>query len=193
MKGEEGNMVESLQRNWWMLALRGVLAIVFGILVIVWPGMALSSLILLVGAYFFVDGVFSIITSVRDWSSNRNGWLGILEGVLGVLAGIATFVWPGLTAIVLLYLIAFWAVVTGVLEIMAAWRLRQEIEGEIWLALAGILSIAFGAMMFLFPGAGALAVLGFISGYAILFGITLILLAFRLRNHDSAQPLRTAS
>ena len=185
-------MVQSMQRNWWVLALRGLFAIIFGILVIVWPGLALSSLILLVGAYFFVDGVFSIVSSVRDWSSNSHAWVGLVEGVLGILAGIATFIWPGMTAILLLYFMAFWAVLTGIMEIVAAWRLRQEIEGEIWLVLAGLLSLVFGIALIIFPGTGALAVLGIISGYSILFGISLILLAFRMRNHDESQPLRAA-
>jgi uncharacterized membrane protein HdeD (DUF308 family) len=162
-----------------------VFSIIFGVLVIIWPGIALSTLILLAGAYFVVDGVINVITSIQHRATNPQWLWGVLEGVVSALAGIAAFVWPGLTALVLLYLIAVYAIITGVLQLIAAWQLRKEIEGEIWLALSGLLSVVAGILLILFPGTGALAVLGIIAAYSIIFGvilIILIILGFRLRN-----------
>ncbi len=174
-------MLDAMQRNWWVLALRGVFSIIFGILVIVWPALALETLIILAGAYFLVDGVVEVVTAVKRRATNPHWLWGVLEGVVSILAGIGAFLWPGLTALVLLYLIAFYAIMTGVFQLIAAWQLRKEIEGEIWLGLGGLLSIVAGILLILFPGTGALAVLGIIAAYSILFGVILIVLGFRLR------------
>jgi uncharacterized membrane protein HdeD (DUF308 family) len=175
-------MVMTLAHNWWILALRGLCAIIFGILAFVWPGVTLGVLVLLYGAYALVDGVLAIIAALsKRQGSGLPWWALLLEGLLGIAAGIVTFVWPGITALFLLFLIAGWAIVTGVFEIIAAIRLRKEIEGELWLALSGIVSIIFGVLLFVRPGAGALTVVWLIGAYAIFFGIFLLALAFRLK------------
>lgn len=168
-------------RHWWALVLRGILAVLFGILVIVWPGLALTSLIYLVGAYMFVDGIFAIAGSLTQREHYQPWWLTLIEGIIGVIAGIIAFVYPGLTAFTLLYIIGFWAILTGVFEIAAAIRLRQVVRDEWLLLLSGVLSILFGLFVFFFPGAGALAILSIIAAYAIIFGVMLVILGFRLR------------
>jgi uncharacterized membrane protein HdeD (DUF308 family) len=174
-------MLNVLARNWWVLALRGIAAILFGILVFVWPGIALTSLILLFGAYAIVDGVLSIANGIRDRATNSRWWVMLLEGLVGILAGIATFIWPEITAFVLLYIIAFWAIFTGIMQIIAAIELRKEIEGELLLGLGGLASVIFGILLIVFPGTGALTVLWLIGGFSIAFGVLMLILAFRLR------------
>ena len=174
-------MVVVLARNWWALALRGVAAVLFGIMAFAWPGMTLGVLVLLYGAYALVDGVLAIIAAVAGRTSGMPWWALLLEGVLGITVGILTFAWPGITALVLLYLIAAWAVATGVFEVVAAIRLRREIRGEWLLALSGIISVLFGVALVINPVGGALAVVWLIGAYAIAFGVLLIALGFRLR------------
>jgi len=175
-------MVIVLARNWWALALRGLFAILFGIAAFAWPGITLGALVLLYGAYALVDGVFAIAAAVVGRTDGMPWWALVLEGVAGIAVGIMTFAWPGITALVLLYLIAAWAVVTGIFEIVAAVRLRKEIQGEWLLALSGILSVLFGFALVFNPLAGALAVVWLIGAYAIAFGVLMIALAFRLRS-----------
>jgi uncharacterized membrane protein HdeD (DUF308 family) len=178
-------MAQELGRHWWVLALRGVFAVLFGVLTILLPGLALSSLVLLFGAYAIVDGIGAVITGFRTRNVNDQWWLTLLEGVAGVAIGVLTFLWPGITAISLLFIIAFWAIATGVFEIATAIRLRREIENELWLSMTGLLSIIFGIVILLFPGAGALALVAIIGAYAIGFGILMLMLAFRLKGyHD---------
>ena len=165
--------------HWWAFALRGVAAIIFGILAFAWPGVTLAVLVLLWGAYALVDGILALVSAFRTGHDHR--WALLIEGVVGIGAGVATFLWPGLTALVLVYIIAFWALITGVLEIMAAFRLRKVIENEWWLVLSGALSVVFGIVLFAAPGAGALALVWVIGAYAVLFGIVLLALGFRLR------------
>jgi uncharacterized membrane protein HdeD (DUF308 family) len=174
-------MVFVLARNWWALALRGLFAILFGIAAFAWPGITLGALVLLYGAYALIDGVFAVAEAVVGRTEGLPWWALLLEGVAGIAVGVLTFAWPGITAIVLLYLIAAWAVVTGAFEIAAAIRLRREIRGEWLLALSGVLSIAFGVALVVNPGAGALAVIWLIGAYAIAFGALMLALAFRLR------------
>jgi uncharacterized membrane protein HdeD (DUF308 family) len=173
--------VHDLARHWWVIALRGLAAVVFGILAFAWPGITLAVLILFFGAYALVDGILGIIAAVRGDTPHRITLL--LEGVVSVLAGLAAFVLPGVTALVLLYIIAFWAIVTGVLEIVAAFRIRQAISNELGLIIGGVVSVLFGIVLIVAPGAGALAVVFLIGAYAIIFGITLLALAWRLREH----------
>jgi uncharacterized membrane protein HdeD (DUF308 family) len=171
-------MLQLLARHWWALALRGVVAVLFGLLTFLVPGITLVFLVLLFGAYVLLDGILNIL-----WARRATGhrWPLILEGILGIIAGIVTFIWPGITAIVLLYLIAFWAIFTGVLEIVAGIRLRKHIANEWLLIFVGVLSLLFGLLILISPGAGALAILFWIGAYALLFGIMLVILAFRLR------------
>jgi len=189
-------MITQVARNWWALALRGLFAILFGILVFLAPGITLEALILLLAAYFVVDGVGNIITAFNNRTHNNQWWVTLLEGVISILAGIGAFLWPGMTALILLYLVAAWAVVTGVLEIVAAIRLRKEIENEFWLGLAGLLSVLFGVALFVWPGTGILTLLWLLGGYAIVSGIFLLMLAFRLRglnkpiSNQPTEPIR---
>ena len=174
-------VVDELARHWWVIALRGLAAVLFGVLAFVWPGMTLAVLVLLFGAYALVDGILGILAAFRGDTQHR--WAMALEGVVSVLAGLAAFAWPGLTALVLLYIIAFWAIVTGVLEIVAAVRLRRALSNELGLVIGGVLSVLFGIVLLVAPGAGALAVVFLIGAYAIVFGLALLGLAWRLREH----------
>jgi uncharacterized membrane protein HdeD (DUF308 family) len=171
-----------LSRNWWAVAIRGVAAIIFGVLAFVLPGITLAAMVLLFGAYALVDGIFALIAAVRGRDETQPWWELVIEGVLSIAAGIVTFTWPGLTTLVLFYVIGSWAIITGVLEIVAAVRLRKEIRGEVWLALSGVLSIAFGVLVYLFPVAGGLALVLWTGAYAIVFGALLVGLSVRLRN-----------
>ena len=164
-------MLHLLARHWWALALRGVFAVLFGLLTFLIPGITLLTLVLLFGAYAILDGIFDIVSAVR--APGRH-WPLVLEGVVGIIIGILTFLWPGITTMVLLYLIAFWAIFTGVLEIVAGIRLREVIANEWLLILMGVLSVLFGFLILIFPGAGALAIVIWIGAYALLFGNTLI-------------------
>jgi len=177
--------IETLAKNWWALALRGIAAIVFGILALVLPGVTLAVLVLLFGAYALVEGVFNVVAAIRGRGDGSSWWALVLEGSVSIAAGIVAILVPGLTALALLYMIAAWAVVTGVLEIVAAVRLRRQITGELWLALNGVLSIVFGVLTFLVPGAGALSLAWLIGAYAVLFGLLLLGLAFRLRGRGA--------
>src|SRR3712207_4343317 len=143
--------------HWWALALRGIIAILFGLAALLRPGIALEALILLFGAYALVDGVFAIVGVFGGTRGGTPRWLLFLEGVVSILAGIIAFIFPGLTAIALLYLVAAWAVVTGLAEIATAIRLRREIRGEWALILGGILSVLFGLLLAVLPGVGILS------------------------------------
>jgi uncharacterized membrane protein HdeD (DUF308 family) len=164
------------------LALRGVFAIVLGVLALIWLGLTLFVLIAMFGAYALVDGIFAVIAGIASYGRNERWWAVLLEGIAGIILGVLTFLWPGTTALVLVYFIAPWALITGVFEIAAAIRLHKAIEGEWMMILSGILSILFGVFLVAAPGAGALGLTLVIGAYAIAFGILLIILAFRLRN-----------
>jgi uncharacterized membrane protein HdeD (DUF308 family) len=172
-------MLQLLARRWWALALRGVIAVLFGLLTFFIPGVTLISLVLLFGFYAILDGTFDIVSAMK---APGHHWPLLVEGIVGIVAGIVTFMWPGITAMVLLYLIAFWAILTGVLEIVAGIRLREVIANEMLLILMGVISTLFGILIIIFPGAGALAIIIWIGAYAVVFGIILIVLAFRLRS-----------
>jgi len=175
-------MVHALAKNWWMLLLRGIAAIIFGGLALAWPGMTLVTLILFYGAFVLVDGVLAIIAAITGGAPAPRWWLAIV-GLLGVAAGLLTFLMPGVTALVLLYFIAGWAIATGVFQIIGAIRLRKEIDNEWLLVLGGLISVLFGGAMFAAPGAGALALVTVIGIYAIIFGVLLVALSFRLKKH----------
>jgi uncharacterized membrane protein HdeD (DUF308 family) len=178
-----------LARNWWTLALRGLVAVLFGVAAFAWPGLTLVALTLLFGVYALIDGAFALAAAIVGRPPGLLWWALLAEGLLGIGTGIVTLLWPGLTALALLYLIAAWAVATGAFEIAAAVRLRKEIEGEWLLALGGILSVGLGLALALKPGAGALALIWLIGAYALLFGILLLILAFRLRAWARQAPL----
>jgi len=188
-------MLGVMTRNWWTLIVRGILAILFGILVLLQPGIALTSLILLWGAYAIIDGVMGVFVAIRHRSDYPQWWVTLLEGIVGILAGVAAIIWPGLTALVMLFLIAGWAIMTGILEIIAAIQLRKEIEGEFWLGLGGLLSVIFGVLLILFPGAGILTLLGLVGIYSIVFGAFLIMLGFGVRSMttQTGTPTRRAA
>ncbi len=173
-------MVTNLSHSWWVLVLRGVAAVIFGILAYIWPGLTFTVLVLFFGAYALWDGVFALIGAFRTDSDRR--WALVVEGLVGIAAGVVAFIWTGAATLAMLYVIAAWALVTGVMEIVAAIRLREEIQGELLLLLGGLLSVVFGVLIVLFPLAGLVAVTWMIAAYAIIFGIVLIALGIRMRN-----------
>ena len=183
-----GTMMGQLTRNWGWIALRGLVAILFGVLAFARPGITLTALVLVWGAYALLDGLFALFAGFAIKDGGRPMWPLVLVGIAGVAAGVLTFLRPQMTALVLLTFIAAWAVVTGVLEIAAAIRLRKVIANEWMLALAGVLSIAFGALMIARPGNGALAVIYLIGLYAVLLGVALLTLGFRLRSLGTSLP-----
>jgi uncharacterized membrane protein HdeD (DUF308 family) len=185
-------MLEELSRHWGMLAFRGVLAILFGVVAWIWPGITLYALVLLFGAYALVDGIFAVVAAIRGTpgqpGTGSRTWLAV-TGILGILLGIITLAWPGVTALILLLLIAWWAVITGIFEIVSAINLRQEIEEWVYV-LSGVISVLFGVLLFVWPVSGALSVIWLIGLFSILFGISLLTAAFRLRKiaHSFSAP-----
>jgi uncharacterized membrane protein HdeD (DUF308 family) len=177
-------MKHLLASNWDMFLVRGILAILFGIATLVMPGITLIVLVVLFGGYALLDGVVLSILSIKDRKYHPDWWLMLLTGLVGIGAGVVTFVWPGITAISLFYVIVAWAIVGGIFEVAYALRFRKVIEGEWLLVLSGILSVVFGVLLIAQPVAGALTVLWLIGVYAIADGVTLVALAFRLRNLD---------
>ena len=176
-------LLRALADRWWVALVRGLFAILFGVLTFVWPGISLLSLVILFGVYSLMDGavaLYGAITGRRQISRSSLWWL-LFVGISGIAAGIVTFLYPQVTALVLVIFIGAWALVRGIFEIIGAIRLRKEIEREWLLIFAGLMSVIFGLVLLLNPGAGALALLWLIGGYAIAFGIILVWLAFRLR------------
>lgn len=184
-------MLTAWARNWWTLVIRGIAAVLFGLLTLFAPGISLAALILLFACYAIVDGVFNLVGTVRGMAHHQRWGESLLEGVVSLAAGVVALLWPGLSALALLFWIAAWAIVTGVLELGAAIRLRRLIQGEWLLALSGVLSVVFGVLVVVSPGAGALAVLFWIAVYALAFGALLITLGMRVRKlaaHDVQPP-----
>jgi uncharacterized membrane protein HdeD (DUF308 family) len=165
-----------------LLLLRGIAAIIFGVLAFAWPGITLLTLILFYGAFALVDGVLAIIAAITGGAPAPRWWL-VIVGLLGIAAGLLTFLMPGLSALVLLFFIAGWAIATGVFQIIGAIQLRKEIDNEWLLILGGIISVLFGIGVMLAPGAGALALVWVIGTYAVIIGVLLVALAFRLKKH----------
>jgi uncharacterized membrane protein HdeD (DUF308 family) len=175
--------------NWWALAVRGVIAILFALLAFTMPGITLAVIVLLFGAYALVDGIFAIVSAIRAAHGHRRWGAFLLEGIVGIIAGLITMFVPAVTLAFLIYVVAGWAVVTGILELAAAIRLRRHIPGEWLLVLTGIVSVLFGVMIFWAPVLGVLAIAWWLAGYALIFGILLLTLAFRLRSlHRTALP-----
>ena len=174
--------------SWWALVLRGIVAILFGVLAFVWPNITLTALVFLFGAYALVDGAFSIVAGIKSHAENKRWLLLLIVGVLSIAAGVYAFIVPAITALILLILIASWAIVTGAFQIAAAIQLRKHISGEWLLALSVIISILFGAALLYNPVAGALAVVWLIGVYAVIFGILLLALGFKLRGLKRSLP-----
>jgi len=170
-----------LAAHWWAPLLRGIVAIAFGALLLARPIAGVAAFVILFGAFAFVDGILTIVQALR-YAHPQTGqwWWLLLQGICGAIIGLITFFYPGITAYVLGIFIGAWAIVTGLFEI-AAVQMRRNVPGEIFMILAGIFSIVLGAGIFLFPGAGLLAVVWFVAVYALAAGITLIILALRLR------------
>jgi uncharacterized membrane protein HdeD (DUF308 family) len=183
--------LHALSRSWWLMLLRGVASILFGIAAFIWPGLTVLALTLLYGAFAMADGILALGAALSG-SGNRampTWWL-VLIGLLGIAAGVVAFLWPGLTAFALVIMIGAWAVTMGVLEIVGALWLRKEIEDEWLLIAAGIVSVLFGLAVLLKPGAGALALVWAIGTFAIVSGILLVAFALRLRRHQHREEPR---
>lgn len=188
MNALEKQLATLLSRNWWVLLLRGLLAIAFGVLAWMQPGITITALALLFGAYAMADGILGIWGSIAGRKVNEDWWILLLWALISIAAGIATFMAPGITAMVLLYFIAAWAIAIGLIQIVSAIRLRKQIRDEWWLILAGLISVAFGALLIFRPGAGAVGMLWVIATYAIFFGILLVFLSFRVRSYAKQAP-----
>jgi len=184
-------MLQAFKRGWWLLVLRGVCAVLFGVLTFAWPGITLVTLVLFFGAYALVNGIFTLVMAIRSPAGTPGKGTLVFLGLLGIAAGIATFAYPGITALSLLWVIAFWAIFTGIFEIMTAVRLRKELTNEWLLILSGALSVLFGVLILAMPGAGALSIVWLIGAYAILFGLMLLALAMRIKG--LATQARTAT
>ncbi len=179
---EERTVADLLAENWWLLALRGVAAIMFGILAFIWPGITLLALVYLFGAYAFANGILSFTIAFNKGRGRRHRGSLIFGGIVSIVTALITFLIPGITALGLVMLIAAWAIANGVTEIAAAIRLRKVITNEWLLVLAGILSILFGLMLLIMPGVGALALVFWIGAWMVAIGVLLMILAFRIRH-----------
>jgi len=181
-------VTQRLTSNWWALALRGVLAILFSLVALTRPGATLAAIVLVIGAYMFVDGVFAIMAALRGMrAGDRWGWM-LVEGILGIIAGIIVFRTPATGALVLLWLVAFWAITHGIAEIAAGVKLRKIIEGEWLLILAGALSLALGIFILMRPGIGLVLLVTWIGVYAMIAGIVTLMLAFKIRRWSHEHP-----
>jgi len=174
-------IADLLTRGWWKVLVRGLIAIAFGVYTFVNPGMALATLVLIFGAYAFIDGVFAVWAAFEGRDVNEQWWVVLIGGLLGIGIGVLTFMAPGITALTLLFYIAIWAIGLGVLGIVAGVRLRHEISNEWMLILAGVVSVLFGGALIASPGAGALSVLWMIGGFAVVLGLILVTLSFKVK------------
>ena len=182
----------ALARWWWTFVVRGLLAIAFGVLAFFAPGLGIAVLVGLFAAWALIDGVTSLATGIGGRNRDKSWWLEILEGVVSIIAGIIALVFPVLAAEVLVIIIAAWAIVTGIFEIIAAIRLREQIKGEFWLGLAGLASILFGVILLVFPGVGALSLVWLIGSFALVFGVFLVILGWRLRGINEMAKIDAA-
>jgi uncharacterized membrane protein HdeD (DUF308 family) len=180
-----GLMLHALARNWWLVLLRGICAVVVGVLAFIWPGATLIALVLLYGAFAISDGILALGAAISGDTPTPRWWLAVV-GLLGVVAGLIAFLWPGLTAAVLQIFIAVWAITTGVMQMVGAFMLRKEIDDEWYLIAAGALWVVFGLVLVLKPAVGVIALLYTIGSFAILYGALLISFALRLRSHSRA-------
>jgi uncharacterized membrane protein HdeD (DUF308 family) len=179
--GSPGPILRAVAKNWWVLLIRGIAAIAFGVLAFVLPGITLLTLVALYAIYALVDGVLSLVAAFQNRPGSGPTWWLVISGVLGIAAGLLTLLWPGVTALLLILFIGAWSLVRGVFEIVGAIQLRKEIDNEWMLILSGAISVLFGAAVMILPGAGALALVWLIGIYAVLFGILMIALSLRLK------------
>jgi uncharacterized membrane protein HdeD (DUF308 family) len=184
-------MLHALAKGWWLLLLRGIAAVVFGVLAFAWPGLTLVTLVLFYGAFALVDGVIALVAAFTGGAKPVPTWWLVVIGLLGIAAGVVTFMMPGITAVLLVLFMGVWALVHGIFEIIGAIQLRKEIDNEWMLILSGVVSVLFGLLVLIAPGAGALGLIWAIAAYSIVFGITFIALSLRLRSHKHA-PAATA-
>ncbi len=182
-----GLMLHALARNWWLILLRGICAILFGVLAFIWPGITLLTLALLYGIFALIEGGLALAAAIMGGAPAPRWWLAV-AGLLGIAVGILTIMMPGMTAILLVLFIAAWAIVSGIMQIVGAIRLRKEIDNEWMLVAVGAISVAFGVLVALQPMLGALSLVFVIGAYAIIYGIALVALAFRLRGHSHPAP-----
>ena len=181
-------LLNTLSRYWWLVLLRGIAFIAFGVLAFMWPGPTIALLVLLYGAFALVDGVLALAQAIMGGNVESRWWLALI-GVAGIAAGVITFMAPALAALWLLIFIACWAIVLGVFQIIGAIRLRKEIDNEWLLMMHGALAVLFGLMALFRPGAGALALIWLIASFALASGVVLIALAFRLKSHPANRTL----
>jgi uncharacterized membrane protein HdeD (DUF308 family) len=173
-------MTALLAQNWGVVALRGVLTIIFGVIALLWPGITMASLVILFSAYMLVDGVLAIVSGIRMAHRHERWWLLTLEGIADIAAGVIAFLWPGITILAFVYLAAAWAIISGIFMIAAAFRLRRT-HGRWLMGIGGIVSIIWGVLVSIVPVISAIVMTWWIGAYAIVFGAALIGLALRLR------------
>jgi uncharacterized membrane protein HdeD (DUF308 family) len=174
-----------LARWWWTYVVRGAIAILFGILAFAAPAFGIAILVALFAAWAIIDGIGNLVAGIRTRGGDRSWWLEVLEGLVSVAAGVLALLVPDIAARALVLIIGAWAVLTGVIEIVLAVRLRRVIEGEVWMALGGVASIVFGVVLVIFPATGALSLVWLIGSFAIAFGVFLVILGWRLRGIDA--------
>ena len=181
---------ETLVQNWWLFTLRGIFAIVFGLLALIFPGPTMLSLVILFSAYMLVDGIFGIISAVRAIRRKEDRWgLLIFEGLIDIAVGILAFLWPGITVVAFVLLVGAWAIVTGAVMTAAGFRLNVS-HGRWWLVLSGVLSLAFGTLLVIIPLIGAVVLTWWLGAYALVFGVALVIFSFKLRSrqHERVSP-----
>jgi uncharacterized membrane protein HdeD (DUF308 family) len=173
-------LIAMLARNWWAIGIRGVVGILFGLVALFLPGATMLSLVLLFAAYIFVDGVFGIVSAVRAARAHERWGLLVLEGLVDIAVAAIAVLWPGITVVAFVFLVAFWAILTGVLELAAAFRL-EFIDGRGWLIFGGVVSVLYGTLLIVAPMIGAVVLTWWLGAYALVFGVCLVVLAFKLR------------
>ncbi|HEU0140952.1 MAG TPA: HdeD family acid-resistance protein [Bryobacteraceae bacterium] len=180
-------ILRAISKHWWVLTLRGVAAILFGLCALFWPALTLAVLVLLWGAYSVIDGIMAVVAGISGrW------WSLVFFGLIAIAAGLFAIVRPGITGLVLILVMAAWTIVRGIFEIAAAVRLRKELANEWLLIVSGILSIALGILVVMFPGAGILSIIWLIAAYALIIGALLVILSFRLRRLHRMEPRRAS-
>ena len=181
---------QTLAQNWWLFTLRGVLGIIFGCVALIIPGPTMLSLVIFFSAYMLVDGIFGIISAVRAIRRKQDRWgLLIFEGLLNIVVGVGALLWPGLTVVMFVWLIAAWAIVSGGLMMATGFQLNID-HGRWWLVLGGLLSLAYGVLLIVTPLIGAIVLTWWLGAYAFVFGVALVVFSFKLRSrqHELSSP-----